>query len=79
MRLRNQLTPGAMDSVELPDGRQLAWSQWGPEDGHPVIFCTGAGMSGSLGFSADHLSELGFRLLASDRPGLGRSTPHPRH
>lgn len=69
--------PGAKDSVELPDGRQLAWSRWGPQDGYPVIFCTGAGMSGSLGFGADHLSELGLRLLAIDRPGLGRSTPHP--
>lgn len=34
-------------------------------------------MSGSLGFGADHLFELGLRLLAIDRPGLGRSTPHP--
>lgn len=75
--MSNVPAPGAKDGVELPDGRRLAWSQWGPEDGHPVIFCTGAGMSGSLGLGADHLPELGLRLLAIDRPGLGRSNPHP--
>ncbi|GAB3144529.1 hypothetical protein GCM10027290_23070 [Micromonospora sonneratiae] len=67
----------AVESIKLPDGRQLAWSQWGPADGQPVIFCTGAGMSGSLGFGVDVLPELGLRLLAVDRPGLGRSTTHP--
>lgn len=66
---------GTTKAVELPDGRQLAWSQWGPDDGLPVLFCTGAGMSGSLAFGIDSLPDLGLRLLALDRPGLGRSTP----
>ena len=42
-----------------------------------MIFCTGAGMSGSLGFGGEALTDLGLRLLAIDRPGLGRSSPHP--
>jgi pimeloyl-ACP methyl ester carboxylesterase len=63
--------------MRLQDGRLLAWSEWGPEDGLPVIFCTGAGMSGWLGFGASHLPELGLKLLAIDRPGLGSSDPHP--
>lgn len=63
--------------VTLPDQRVLAWSEWGPSDGTPVLFCTGAGMSGSLGFGADAVHELGVRLLAVDRPGLGRSSLHP--
>lgn len=41
------------------------------------MFCTGAGMSGRLGFGLDALDELGVRLVAPDRPGLGRSDPHP--
>lgn len=61
----------------LPDGRQLAWSEWGPEHGAPVLFCTGAGMSGSLGFGVEHLDSLGVRLIAIDRPGLGRSSHDP--
>jgi pimeloyl-ACP methyl ester carboxylesterase len=64
-------------SVRLPDGRDLAWSEWGPPDGRPVLFCPGAGMSGVLGFGVDVLPELGLRLLALDRPGLGRSTHDP--
>lgn len=34
-------------------------------------------MSGSLGFGANVLPELGLRLIGIDRPGLGRSDPHP--
>jgi len=34
-------------------------------------------MSGSLGFDTDILSQLGLRLIAIDRPGLGKSEPHP--
>jgi pimeloyl-ACP methyl ester carboxylesterase len=61
----------------LPAGRTLAWSEWGPEDGRPLLFCTGAGMSGSLGFGLELLDSLNLRLLAVDRPGLGRSSPDP--
>jgi pimeloyl-ACP methyl ester carboxylesterase len=63
--------------MRLRDGRVLAWSEWGPLDGLPVVFCTGAGMSGWLGFGASSLPELSLRLLAIDRPGLGASDPHP--
>ncbi|MEX5717740.1 alpha/beta fold hydrolase [Geodermatophilus maliterrae] len=64
-------------AIRLPDGRDLAWSEWGPPDGRPVLFCPGAGMSGVLGFGVDVLPGLGLRLLAVDRPGLGRSTHDP--
>jgi pimeloyl-ACP methyl ester carboxylesterase len=68
---------GTREALRLPDGRALAWSRWGPPTGRPVLFCTGAGMSGSLGFGLGALQALGLQLLAIDRPGLGRSTPHP--
>ena len=45
-------------SLRLKDGRALAWSEWGPVEGLPVVFCTGAAMSGSLGFGAGELSAL---------------------
>jgi pimeloyl-ACP methyl ester carboxylesterase len=63
--------------MRLEDGRTLAWSEWGNRDGLPVLFCTGAAMSGYLGFGAAEVDELGIRLLAVDRPGLGSSDPHP--
>jgi pimeloyl-ACP methyl ester carboxylesterase len=69
--------PERQGSVRLPDGRRLAWSEWGPVDGLPVLFCTGAGLSGTLGFGTGDLDPLGLRLLAIDRPGLGASDPHP--
>jgi pimeloyl-ACP methyl ester carboxylesterase len=68
---------GTPSNLRLPDGRDLAWSEWGPQDGRPVLFCPGAGMSGVLGFGTDLLSDRGLRLLALDRPGLGRSSPDP--
>jgi pimeloyl-ACP methyl ester carboxylesterase len=63
--------------MTLSDGRILAWYEWGPPAGVPVLFCTGAAMSGWLGFGSDCLADLGLRLMAVDRPGLGRSSPHP--
>ncbi|MGY1695429.1 alpha/beta fold hydrolase [Geodermatophilus sp. SYSU D00814] len=68
---------GTPRAIRLPDGRDLAWSEWGPPDGRPVLFVPGAGMSGVLGFGTDLLGGLGLRLLALDRPGLGRSSPDP--
>jgi pimeloyl-ACP methyl ester carboxylesterase len=69
-------TAGVRDALRLPDGRTLAWSRWGPPTGRPVLLCTGAGMSGSLGFGLDAVPALGLQLLGIDRPGLGRSDPH---
>lgn len=64
-------------AIKLKDGRTLGWREWGPINGIPVLFCTGAAMSGYLGFGFDVLPKLGLRLLAIDRPGLGCSTHHP--
>lgn len=65
--------PQRRNAITLRDGRALAWSEWGPADGRTILFCTGAGMSGSLGFGADVVHALGVRLISIDRPGLGRS------
>lgn len=69
--------PERQTAIQLKDDRKLAWFEWGPENGIPVLFCTGAGMGGSLGFGTSHLSDLALRLIAIDRPGLGLSNPHP--
>lgn len=57
--------------------RWLSWAEWGPEDGAAVLFCPGAGTSCALGFGEDVVAELGVRLIALDRPGLGGSDPDP--
>ena len=65
------------NTLTLSDKRTLAWAEWGPVGGHPVLFFTGAGMGASLGFGIDHLDDLGIRLIVPDRPGLGQSDPDP--
>lgn len=65
-----------MNVFTLKDGRTLGWCEWGPPDGRAVVFCTGAGMSGSLGFGYDHLERLGIRLIAPHRPGCASSGIH---
>ncbi|EOZ4594155.1 alpha/beta fold hydrolase [Morganella morganii] len=59
----------------LPDGRCFSWYDSGPETGIPVVFCTGAGMSGSAGFGIPYLADNNIRLITPDRPGLGNSSP----
>lgn len=71
------VSPAQQGHVVLSDGRRLAWSQWGAFNDRPVLFCTGAGMSGSLGFAEAELDTLGICLIGIDRPGLGRSSPDP--
>ncbi len=69
--------PTRLGTTELPDGRRLGWAQWGPEDGAPVLFFSGAAMGRSLGFGADAVDRHGVRLIAIERPGLGASDPEP--
>jgi hypothetical protein len=56
--------PERQAATQLKDDRKLAWFAWGPEDGIPVLLCSGAAMSGSLSFGTTHLPALGLRLLA---------------
>ena len=69
--------PRRLGSARLPDGRRLGWATWGPEDGIPVLFFSGAAMGRSLGFGADALAPHGLRLIAVERPGVGASDPDP--
>ncbi|MCP2166476.1 alpha/beta fold hydrolase [Goodfellowiella coeruleoviolacea] len=69
--------PARLGQTVLVDGRRLAWAEWGPGDGRPVLFCPGAATSRWLGFAGDVLDALGVRLISVDRPGLGGSDPLP--
>lgn len=72
-----------MDSIlpvttTLPDGRRLAWYEFGDRDGIPCIFHPGAATSGLAGKPYDEAARrAGVRLLSVDRPGLGHSDPRP--
>ncbi|HSP81344.1 MAG TPA: alpha/beta hydrolase [Myxococcaceae bacterium] len=71
------MNPARLGQVRLPEGRRLGWAEWGPEEGTPVLLCSGAATSRWLGFGGDVVGQLGIRLLTVDRPGLGASDPEP--
>ncbi len=62
-------------TLTLPDGRQLAYAEFGPSDGIPVLYFHGAPSSrlepALIGSAA--IDRAGLRVIAADRPGVGRS------
>jgi pimeloyl-ACP methyl ester carboxylesterase len=69
---------GVTASVELPDGRALAYEDYGDPTGFPVLSFHG-GLSSRL--DAEHAHDAavasGVRLVSPDRPGIGLSTFQP--
>ena len=62
-------------SIRLRDGRTLAYAEYGTPHGAPVIYCHGSPSSRvecelSLHTTA---ADLGLRVIAPDRPGMGGS------
>lgn len=58
--------------------RRLAYATYGDPDGRPVLFCHGTPGSSVLGRLLDAAAaQRGVFLIAPDRPGIGRSDPHP--
>lgn len=74
----NRFVNSRQYSIQLPDNRHLSWYESGPVSGYPVVFCTGAGMSGILGFGIELLDKLNIRLIVPERAGLGRSSIDPQ-
>jgi pimeloyl-ACP methyl ester carboxylesterase/DNA-binding CsgD family transcriptional regulator len=65
------------ECMKLADGRQLAWSEYGPRDGKPVILCHSSIWSRLQRHpDSDILHRYRIRLIVPDRPGYGRSDPH---
>jgi pimeloyl-ACP methyl ester carboxylesterase len=63
--------------VELPGGAVVQWTAWGPPDGTPVVFFHGCPGSRLQGFGTATAEQLGVRVVALDRPGIGGSSPWP--
>jgi len=70
-------SPNADRTIQLHDGRTLAYAEWGDPAGSPVVFLHG--IPGSRLFCPDEAATkgAGVRLLTIDRPGYGRSDPRP--
>lgn len=70
-------TAPPLQSLDLGD-RRLAWRDYGDPRGRPVLMVhQGLGCS-VLPRGSDSLArDLGLRLICPERPGAGRSDPHP--
>jgi pimeloyl-ACP methyl ester carboxylesterase len=62
--------------LSLPDGRNLAWAEFGDPGGTPVLYIDGT--PGSRLAHPDDEALAGVRLITMDRPGYGLSTPARR-
>jgi pimeloyl-ACP methyl ester carboxylesterase len=71
-------TDRSAQRLDLPDGRQLGFAEWGAESGLPLIYLHAA-MSSRLEWHLEPswLAAAGIRLITVDRPGHGLSSPHP--
>lgn len=64
--------------ISLPDGRALAYTEYGDESGQPLFFFHGGNDSRLEGAILDETArQLGVRVIAPDRPGYGHSTFQP--
>ena len=63
--------------IRLRDGRRLGYAETGDARGMPVLFLHGLGTTRVICPSEDPAHDLGVRLIALDRPGLGLSDPLP--
>ena len=64
--------------VTLTDGRSLGFDDFGDPEGTPVLFFHGFGSSRVVRHPDDDIAaELGARIIAVDRPGIGLSTRQP--
>ena len=62
----------------LPDGRKLGYAQYGSLTGKPIFFFHGLPASRIEGAYFHELGlKYGARIISTDRPGLGLSSPQP--
>ncbi|KAF3480535.1 alpha/beta hydrolase fold protein [Arthroderma uncinatum] len=75
---RFRLDDDCSDTLTLPDGRKLGYAQYGSLTGRPVFYLHGLPGARTEAACFDDLArELGARIIATDRPGVGWSSPHP--
>jgi pimeloyl-ACP methyl ester carboxylesterase len=67
------------DKVTLPDGRELAYAEFGKPEGFPVLYFHGSPSSRLEPrlCGDDFFSPFNLRIIAPDRPGMGQSDFQP--
>lgn len=78
VRVTDERGPRQEGTLELRDGRTLAWCEWGAVTGPPLLRLQGTPGCRLSGHPHREIwSDLGLRVVTVDRPGYGRSTPMP--
>ncbi len=68
-----------LQTIPLPDGRRLAYAEFGDPRGEPLFYCHGFPGSRLEAFLMHQAArDRGLRLLSPDRPGYGQSDKHPK-
>ena len=71
------MRPLPRGSVELPDGRTLAYGSFGDPQGAPLLLLDGPGSRVVANFAHEPARAAGVHVIAPDRPGMGDSDPKP--
>ena len=67
-----------MSTVKTKDGTEIFYKDWGPRDGTPIVFHHGWPLSGDdWDTQMLFFAKNGYRVVAHDRRGHGRSTQTP--
>ncbi|RFA21772.1 alpha/beta fold hydrolase [Subtercola boreus] len=75
--LRENLPPTMLD---LPDGRRLAYHEYGDPAGTVILNCHGGLVSGiDVEYSDEPARTLGLRIISPNRPGVGGTSRLPGH
>lgn len=77
MRKIGHVPPLRDAAISLPDGRRMAFTEFGHADGFPVIACHGYPGTRTWCWDENATVRSGVRLITPDRPGYGRSDPRP--
>lgn len=77
-KCRFRLDNDSSEAFVLPDGRKLGYAQYGSLTQKAIFYLHGLPGSRAEGAYFHDLGlELGARIVATDRPGYGWSSPHP--
>jgi pimeloyl-ACP methyl ester carboxylesterase len=73
--------PRQVGEATVAEGRVLGWAEYGHPEGDPVLWFHGTpGARTQVPPSIDEVAlQRGFRVIAVERPGTGRSTDHRYH
>ncbi len=77
--LSQALVPRADETLRLPDGRALAFAEWGDPEGTPVLLFHGLPSSRLIFPDPETAAAMGVRAITIDRPGIGGSDAQPGH